>query len=525
MLPTRMLARHAGVRLAPRRAYSSLLTTAPLLWVDRAVSARTSRLFRLMIKALRQLTSNVQMRPDEMLLAGFILNRVLSAPNDVPVRELEQLGINAALKPPRLDTDELGQLRLPAYAAPLNDARQLRFVSRCLQHASCAYAASDDEVLPLLQLRRHDMLLSIWQADADMLLPAFYVAVDHQIEALVVSVRGTYSVNDTLVNFTAAPDVLGGGTVHRGMSLIAQQLLHALTTRVDIQRLLQEYPGYMLLFTGHSMGAAVAAMAAIRMKVSLPTTRAYIFCPPSCMSRSLADSCAPFVLSFINGDDVVPRFHFDAIQRLRRFLTQFQVQAEVLRTLHLDTIITPQLVSRIFSMLRAVSAVYERSRAALVQLGHAAIMPLLLWAEVASKVTSVVTLSSWWQALRSTNLRATARDWLKQKEVGRTSWIDAIAARAPGGTSLLERAEAAVVLPTLRNTKLGAAAARAAAADAAVAVSEQARAAFSKVVDTMGPALRQQAAQLASAAKLGPRTATPAGASAGSSKVDDGAPS
>lgn len=69
--------------------------------------------------------------------------------------------------------------------------------------------------------------------------------------------------------------------------------------------------GYQLVITGHSLGAGVASILALLIKLNLnfPNMTCYAFSPPgSLFSFPLAQYCRQFITAVVLGNDIVPRF-------------------------------------------------------------------------------------------------------------------------------------------------------------------------------------------------------------------------
>lgn len=69
--------------------------------------------------------------------------------------------------------------------------------------------------------------------------------------------------------------------------------------------------GYQLVITGHSLGAGVASILALLIKLNMkfPNMKCYAFSPPgSLFSFPLAQYCKELITSVVLGNDIVPRF-------------------------------------------------------------------------------------------------------------------------------------------------------------------------------------------------------------------------
>eukprot|EP00892_Ulva_mutabilis_P011439 jgi/Ulvmu1/8668/UM047_0006.1 len=86
---------------------------------------------------------------------------------------------------------------------------------------------------------------------------------------------------------------------------------------------------WRLVITGHSLGAGIAAFAAMYLHAALPDTdvTAWCFSPPGwLMTPQLADWCRSFVTSVVINKDIVPRLTLTAVERLRDELVEAGVR-------------------------------------------------------------------------------------------------------------------------------------------------------------------------------------------------------
>lgn len=95
-----------------------------------------------------------------------------------------------------------------------------------------------------------------------------FVAADRTNKLIVLSFRGSSNLDNWLadINFplTDASSLCAGCQVHSGF----WQAWGTVESRIksDIDSAMQTYPGYALVFTGHSYGAALAALAATSLR-------------------------------------------------------------------------------------------------------------------------------------------------------------------------------------------------------------------------------------------------------------------
>jgi pimeloyl-ACP methyl ester carboxylesterase len=181
-------------------------------------------------------------------------------------------------------------------------------------------------------IRSEDLLCTQFQSEA--FLPAHYVAVDRQIRAIVVCIRGTANLLDSLTDLAATHDPFSiftksepprasppehgcsasiftpgliRGHGHAGVLRSARNLFEKL--RSTLLAAVEQHKTYDVLLVGHSLGAAVAAVMSLIMRddENCPRTRAIAIGPPPCVSLDIANEADETVVSVVNSSDIVPR--------------------------------------------------------------------------------------------------------------------------------------------------------------------------------------------------------------------------
>eukprot|EP00898_Chlorokybus_atmophyticus_P005178 jgi/Chlat1/5661/Chrsp37S05467 len=244
-------------------------------------------------------------------------------------------GLNALA---RLHAQERCDAALELHARLHEDT--LRMMLRDLELVDAAYYSADqpDPAAALAQdlARRgalsHGRVLK-FHTQADLLRPAYYVAIDDQRRNIVLCVRGTSSVQDLLTDLASSAEEVrknqnGDGAeceyAHLGMMEAARWLLRQeAQTLID---LMKENPRYSLRIIGHSLGAGAGALAAMLLRESEVVQAAGIntkkitciaFAPPACVSRNLASKLSRYVTSVVNQYDIIPRVSIHTLERLR----------------------------------------------------------------------------------------------------------------------------------------------------------------------------------------------------------------
>ncbi|KAH8864790.1 Sn1-specific diacylglycerol lipase alpha [Schistosoma japonicum] len=156
----------------------------------------------------------------------------------------------------------------------------------------------------------------------------YFVAVDDVSHCIVISIRGTLSFDDTIVDLLydgvrltevetfvesktgKRPCFIG----HRGMVERSRHLFNSLLTDRSLEIAFSKKPHYKLVVCGHSLGAGIASFLSAILRSTYPDVKGYAFSAPlGMMNQELANYCKPFLLSVVYGYDVFSRMNKSTI--------------------------------------------------------------------------------------------------------------------------------------------------------------------------------------------------------------------
>ncbi|KFM67606.1 Sn1-specific diacylglycerol lipase beta, partial [Stegodyphus mimosarum] len=148
----------------------------------------------------------------------------------------------------------------------------------------------------------------------------FFITYDHETSAIIISVRGTMSMDDLLTDVAAAfanmddPGCPPGALCHGGMLNAAREIKRKLEETNIIDIALKEKPGYKVVVTGHSLGASVASILTLLLKNSYPNIQCFAFAPAPTVNKIALPSTFDNVFTIVYGNDSVIYLNYENIK-------------------------------------------------------------------------------------------------------------------------------------------------------------------------------------------------------------------
>ncbi len=182
----------------------------------------------------------------------------------------------------------------------------------------------------------------------DVKLSPYCIFLDHKKKMVVVSIRGTLSIEDAVTD--AIAETVSMKTVgekwnfngknrfaHEGILKSADFICSELKEKGILDKKLKELQGkgnnkndYGLTIVGHSLGAALASVVSYILKSEYKDIQCFAFAPPACVfDPETAEECEDFITSVVLGDDCVPRINFCSLVHMRERVLDALVRSKV----------------------------------------------------------------------------------------------------------------------------------------------------------------------------------------------------
>eukprot|EP00116_Pleurobrachia_bachei_P003945 sb/3464207/ len=147
------------------------------------------------------------------------------------------------------------------------------------------------------------------------LRPGYYICVDKESQSVLLVIRGTLTLSDSLTDITCLSTEFLGGFAHHGISASAVAIFRE--TKGILERLLEEHNGYRLVITGHSLGGGTASLLTLYLahhRADLPEylgkcdLRCFAFAPPPVYKPGEGEQLdTSGIVTVVTAQDIVPR--------------------------------------------------------------------------------------------------------------------------------------------------------------------------------------------------------------------------
>jgi len=200
-------------------------------------------------------------------------------------------------------------------------------------------------VLEFLNMAKGDLLI-FELGESRIFRPNFFVAIDRGLSALILSIRGTMSLSDSITDFACEYIKYRGGLVHSGFFEAARWFMENICHQLLI--FAKEYDLENIYIVGHSLGGSTSALTTMLLTDELkkdegrnwPKTskgtplniHCYAYGMAPLITRELCEDYLDTIDCFIYGEDIVPRMSYGSLIDLQVLIVY---AAEIGRTHHL----------------------------------------------------------------------------------------------------------------------------------------------------------------------------------------------
>ncbi|KAI8374089.1 hypothetical protein EDC96DRAFT_12664 [Choanephora cucurbitarum] len=197
-------------------------------------------------------------------------------------------------------------------------------------------------IVEYLMIPKEDLLAYEFQS-VEAFRPSYFIVRDRFTNSIVLSIRGTMSVMDTLTDLVCEYEPWRGGFVHSGMKNSAIWFFHHVVPHLVAYT--KEYAATGLTIVGHSLGAATAAILTIILTDYLDEfkqgekefdLKCYGYAPACGLSIDLAERYKNKIQSYVFADDIVSKLSYGSMMDVKELII---ASAEAVRNMGLGEIL------------------------------------------------------------------------------------------------------------------------------------------------------------------------------------------
>ncbi|KAI7903957.1 uncharacterized protein BX663DRAFT_505867 [Cokeromyces recurvatus] len=178
-------------------------------------------------------------------------------------------------------------------------------------------------IIEYLAIPKEDLLAYEFRS-AEAFRPSYFIARDRFTNSIVLSIRGTMSVMDTLTDLVCEYEPWKGGFIHSGMKNSAIWFLRHVAPQLIAYT--NEHSTTGLIIVGHSLGGATAAILTIMLMDYIDEFRkgkdefklqCFGYAPACGLSLDLAEKYKDIIQSYIFADDIVSKLSYGSMMDVK----------------------------------------------------------------------------------------------------------------------------------------------------------------------------------------------------------------
>jgi sn1-specific diacylglycerol lipase len=226
-----------------------------------------------------------------------------SVPNDHADRELQEL-----LELQGVSTQQGSDDVLPDVTQDKVTKESIADIIHFSKYAKLAYKTTSSPQLEQFQLLHNS-------DDNDIFYSPYLILLDHDWKSIVISIRGSSSLEDALVDLKFTDVELDGDLgpeyrVHSGFLTTTMNIMPSIIPLLHQVQQTHEYRDFRIVCTGHSLGAAIASILCYFLRKQNWNAICFGYAMPVVGSDKLAQLFEPFCISIVCGHDIVSRLSY-----------------------------------------------------------------------------------------------------------------------------------------------------------------------------------------------------------------------
>lgn len=170
-------------------------------------------------------------------------------------------------------------------------------------------ASNQSALLEYLGINQNDIIKVNWSSS--LYQPAYIIAFDHNTNNIVISIRGTMSVQDIITDINNVNINFGDGKIHGGIHKAAKNIYNDMLETLQKLTNDDKYKDYGFRFVGHSLGGAVASIITHMFfndfSSLISKTKTYCYGSPPVFSHNIAEKWSSNIITIVNNKDIIPR--------------------------------------------------------------------------------------------------------------------------------------------------------------------------------------------------------------------------
>lgn len=178
-----------------------------------------------------------------------------------------------------------------------------------------------------------------------MFQPSYFVSVDRPRRAIILGIRGTWSLYDCITDLVCEYRPWKGGLAHSGMLASAQWFFTNIIPQIF--HYVHNHAGQIdsFIITGHSLGGGSASLLTMMVVDHIQELRhlsgnpnfrvhCYSYAPVAAVTEALSDAYAEYIDSFVCQDDIVGRTSYGTAMELKELIMNALAAVEAVGGVH-----------------------------------------------------------------------------------------------------------------------------------------------------------------------------------------------